>query len=173
MVMTCSGFCRKWNAPWGPDDPKSTPNGNTLPRSTKLAASATLSAVMKFSVPSSSASPQRPQLRTSSATRRKSVMLAITSSFASSAWHRPGEVRLTDRATIHPDHLPGDVAGCPAVQENQNTGLFVRFSGSAQRRPEGVQELRAICRTQLVENRGVSNPRCSAVDPDSPGAQQR
>ena len=31
MVITCVGFCRYLNAPCGPDDPKSTPSGNTLP----------------------------------------------------------------------------------------------------------------------------------------------
>lgn len=75
-VITWVGFCRNWNAPCGPAEPKSAPRANTLPCFTRDAASATLSAVMKFSVPSSSASPHRPQLQTSWATRRKSVILA-------------------------------------------------------------------------------------------------
>src|SRR5882757_6273548 len=171
MVITCSGFCRKWNAPCGPDEPKSTPSGNTLPCLTRLAASATFSAVMKFSVPSSSASPQRPQLRTSSAIRRKSLMLAIGQPLRSSPRHRSGEVRLTDRAAVHPEHLSGDVTGGLAVQEDKNAGLFVGSSRTAKRRPERVQEFLSVGGPKLIEDRRVGDPRRGAVDPNSFGAQ--
>ena len=94
-VMTCCGFCRNLNAPCGPPALKSPPSEITLPCLTVAAASATLSAVMKFSVPISSASPQRPQLRTSSAIRRKSLMLSAMvgslnspAALARSRWHR-------------------------------------------------------------------------------------
>src|SRR6476659_7199353 len=171
IVITCSGFCRKWNAPCGPDEPKSTPSGNTLPCLTRLAASATFSVVMQFSVPSSSASPHRPQFRPSSATRRKSLMLAITQPLRSSSRHRSGEVGLTNRAAIHPDHLSGDVAGRLAVQEHQHRRLFGGLGNSAQWRPEGVQKLLPVCGPKLIKDRCVGDTRCGAVDPNPFGAQ--
>src|SRR6478735_2367696 len=171
IVITWVGFCRYWNAPCGPDEPKSTPSGKTLPCLTRLAASATLSVVMKFSVPSSSASPHRPQFRTSSATRRKSLMLAITQPLRSSSRHRSGEVGLTNRAAIHPDHLSGDVAGRLAVQEHQHRRLFGGLGNSAQWRPEGVQKLLPVCGPKLFKVRCVGDPRCGAVDPNPFGAQ--
>src|ERR1700754_2056714 len=169
MVITWVGFCRKWNAPWGPDEPKSTPSGKTLPCFTRPAPSATFSAVMKFSVPSSSASPQRPQLRTSSATRRKSLMPAIT---RLSSWHRCGEVRLAHRAAVAPDHLSRDVTSGPAVEENKHAGLLVGSCGAAEGCPEGLQELRSVRCPQLVEDRGIGDPGSRAIDPDSLGAQR-
>ena len=171
MVITCSGFCRKWNAPCGPDEPKSTPSGKTLPCLTRLAASATLSVVMKFSVPSSSASPHRPQFRTSSATRRKSLMLAITQPFAHRSRHRSvAEDGLPNRAAVHPDHLSGDVAGRLAVQEHQHAACSCglgRGRVASGRRPETP----AVCGPKLIKDRCVGDPRCGAVDPNPLGAQ--
>src|ERR1700761_1586151 len=57
----------------GPFASSGMPRSNTTPRRTACAAARRHSAVMKLTVPSSSASPQRPQLLTRAPTARKSV----------------------------------------------------------------------------------------------------
>jgi hypothetical protein len=78
-VIRCTGFCRYRNSPCGPEAPNSTPSGKTLPvRASRLAA-ATFAGVMKFSVPTWSSSPQRPQFEIRFAALRKSAIVAIVS----------------------------------------------------------------------------------------------
>src|SRR5690242_7126529 len=123
IVMMWTGLCRYSNAPCGPDAPKSTPSGNTFPCRTRLAAWATFSALMKFDVPSSSSSPQRPQLLTSRAARRKSVMLAMGPSFLKFTGHFTGDAG-ADVAAVDPDDLARNIAGRTTIQEDQHSGLF-------------------------------------------------
>src|SRR6185312_1435946 len=136
--------------PWGPDEPKSTPNGKTLPCLTRLAACATFSAVIRFRVPSSSASPHLPQLRTSSATRRKSLRLAILRPFQLVG--HVAEHPLCHRTAVHPDHLAGDVPCRVAVQKHQHTCLLVWTCDPAQWCLEGIEELLPVCAAELVED---------------------
>src|SRR6478736_7137702 len=109
---------------------------------------------MKFRVPSSSSSPHRPQLRTSSATRRKSFMLAMS---RPSRRKFSGGCQLSIRlfchgAAVHPDHLARDVTRRRAVEEHQHARLLRWPGDAAQWGPEGVKELLAVGPPQLVED---------------------
>src|SRR3954469_10037394 len=137
-VITCVGFCRYWNAPCGPDEPKSTPNGKTFPCLTSPAACWTFSAVIRFSVPSSSASPHRPQLRTSSATRRKSSSPAM---FHPSPGRNLAEEALRHGTAVHADHLTGDVSRRGTVEEHQHARLLVGGRDTTEGGRERLDEL--------------------------------
>src|SRR6476619_1529546 len=169
MVITCSGFCRKWNAPCGPDEPKSTPNGKTLPCLTRPAACCTFSAVVRLSVQSSSALPHRPQLRTSSATRRKSFQLAM---FHLSPARDLAEEALRHGTTVHAEHLAGDVSRRGTVEEHQRARLLVRTRDTAEGGLKRFDELMTERGAQLVEDGRVGDARCGAVDPDALRAER-
>src|SRR5690349_9294172 len=118
---------------------------------------------MRLSVPSSSSSPHRPQLRTSSATRRKSLRLATSHPLPV---QYVAELPVGLRAAVHPEHLAVDVARRLAVEKDEHTGLLLGLCGAAQRVLERVEEFLPVGASQLIEDWRVGDAWGSAVDPD-------
>src|SRR5687767_5493490 len=73
--IECSGFTRPPNPVCGPLASNGMASERTLPCRTRLAAALILAGVMKFTVPSSSVTPQRPQFRYLRARARTVSML--------------------------------------------------------------------------------------------------
>src|SRR5271166_2988736 len=72
---------------------------------------------------------------------------------------------------VDPHDLARNVAGCTAIQEDQNGCLFSGAGNAAQRLGYVVEESLPVRRAQLIEDRGFGDPGAGAVDADSLGAE--
>jgi hypothetical protein len=108
-VMTCTELPRKCSPPCRPPGPKSMPSGTTAPRRTEAGASRTCSSEMRFSFPTSSSGPHRPQFPTCLARLRNSFMDAVvTMSSPRLKWEAARRSTIPESAQGDPSAAPGN-----------------------------------------------------------------
>jgi len=108
-VMTCTELPRKCSPACRTSEPRSMPSGTTAPRRTEAVASRTCSSEMRFSFPTSSSGPHRPQFPTRLARLRNSFMDAVvTMSSPRLKWEAARRSTIPESAQGDPSAAPGN-----------------------------------------------------------------
>ena len=170
IVITCSGFCRKWNAPCGPDEPKSTPNGKTLPCLTRPAACCDLLGGDQVQRAEFVGVTPPPPVADVVGDTPKVIQAGHVPPFA--CVRDLAEEALRHGTAVHPEDLAGDVSRRGTVEEHQRARLLVRTRDTAEGGLKRVDELMTERGAQLVEDGRVGDARCGAVDPDALRAER-